>query len=146
MHSFHPLSDYIICTELNRSLIKMWPVEGENIIFNYTIPLEKLFSHKVLNLSATLACMREITSFTANQFLFNNTNGSQIPLNNHIKNDNYGDFPSGSVVKTLPSNAECASSIFGWETKISYASVWSQKLKHTQLWKSKEYMGYFINL
>ena len=39
-----------------------------------------------------------------------------------------GDFPSGPVVRTLPSNAEGADLIPSWGAKIPYA-LWQKKKK-----------------
>ena len=41
-----------------------------------------------------------------------------------------GDFPSGPVVRTLPSNAEGADLIPCWGAKIPYA-LWPKKKKRT---------------
>ena len=44
-----------------------------------------------------------------------------------------GDFPGGPVVKTLPSNAEGASSIPGWGAEIQHASrTKNQNMKQRQ--------------
>ena len=40
----------------------------------------------------------------------------------------FGDFPSGPVVKTLPSNTGGAGSISGWGTKIPHAVGCGKKI------------------
>ena len=51
------------------------------------------------------------------------------PLNILIKHMYTGDFPSGPMVKTLPSNVEGVGSIPGWGAKISLA-LWPKMPKH----------------
>ena len=46
-----------------------------------------------------------------------------------MSNKSCWDFPSGPVVKTLPSNAGGVGSIPGWGTKIPHAVGCGQKLK-----------------